>query len=445
MKRLVSLDFLRGFAIFFMIIGHVFTKIYTIQSIDVIMTISPIILVIGGPLYILGRQRAFFLLISSISYAYSMNLDLKQNRPRISILKKNLFRAILLYCVALLVETFFHPWGIFPRYIVNGIFREDLLTMVFYFDTLHMIAIGMILSSILFYLFTFLKGKSSRFWGLSLYSLLGLIAIFITPFIHQIANDVYQTTSYYLIQLTPVHTVGEFFQRLYWSALIGLQEPIFPFFGTVCIGNIIGDFLSQDSPPRNFPRYGFITSGVFVISGIVMLFVGHYEFNFWGEDEPTWLYLIFTGFQLFVVFLFLRFREFNPKPASRKISKLVRMFLRWSHVSLTIYILEPLDIFPRLLMTWITGQDFAWFFKITNIFWAFGMIFILLIFWDLIIRLWEKGHFIGSWEWIFAKFNSWIMKSPLDSKDPLNIHGLIYNIEPINYIPEIEKNLEGKV
>ncbi len=438
MKRLVSLDFLRGFAIFFMIIGHVSTKLYPVSTIN-ISELSPLVLIFAGLFYLLGRQRAFFLLISSISAIFSMHRDLKNHIPRVNILRKNVLRGVLMYLLALFWETFLHPWGLFPRLIARGDLRTDLLTQVFYFDTLHIIAFGVIFSAIMFFFLTINHGETKLIRNIIIYAFCGIIIILVTPLLHQIVQLAYATSSYYTIQLTPPRDVGEFFFRLVCSALIGLQEPLFPFLATVCIGCIIGSILSQDHPSKWFPLALFFTAVVFILIGVGLFFNGHYQIDFLMEDEPTWLYLVFTGLQLIGLFMFLQFREFSPYPRSLRISKFTRMFLRWSHISLSIYILEFLDIFPRILLSWITGLDFAGFMQITSIGWTIVCIVILLAMWEGVVRLWEKGRFIGSLEWMFAHIGYRVKKESINRRDPLNIEGTIYQVEPINFvIPQLK-------
>ena len=116
MKRLVSLDFLRGISIFAMTAFHAIENVvltddggvnpYEIQS-------DPVMVLLVSTVLVFGYWRPFFLLISACVHMYTMEKSIRKGKKRIEILKKQLFLGFLIYLIGLLRESVFSSYGFF--------------------------------------------------------------------------------------------------------------------------------------------------------------------------------------------------------------------------------------------------------------------------------------------------------------------------------------------
>jgi hypothetical protein len=80
-----------------------------------------------------------------------------------------------------------------------------------------------------------------------------------------------------------------------------------------------------------------------------------------------------------------------------------------------------------------TGMDSAWK--------AFIVTLLVIGWWSIIVWLWEKINFIGSFEWMIASISTIGEKIPPSSR--LKINKVLYNVKPITYTNLFEKRLPG--
>jgi uncharacterized membrane protein len=103
MKRYVTLDFLRGFAIWLMLVLHIISKILDVDALLSQLETIPLINIVALlVLPFLGGFAGLFLLVSSISNMISMNSALlKGAKPSDLLLKQVVGEFILLIFAAL--------------------------------------------------------------------------------------------------------------------------------------------------------------------------------------------------------------------------------------------------------------------------------------------------------------------------------------------------------
>jgi hypothetical protein len=96
----------------------------------------------------------------------------------------------------------------------------------------------------------------------------------------------------------------------------------------------------------------------------------------------------------------------------------------------------------RLLGQAITGLDFHTRGQITEALPTILMIVAILFVWDVVLRLWEKVQFKGSFEWIMATLAQKGLsgKKSTEKAERLNIQGVLYEPEPVMFVKLAEKN-----
>jgi hypothetical protein len=429
---LVSLDFLRGISIFAMTAFHAFENIiitddggidpYEMQS-------DPVIVLLASTVLIFGYWRPFFLLISASVHMYSMEKSIRKGKKRIEVLKKQLFLGFLIYMIGLLRESVFSSYGFLGVSYNNKSWTIGALKNVFVFETLNMIGISIILSSLVHFFLTRNNGVNKTKRNLIIYGILAAFFIIMRPIV-KMQVDLYFGAEFSTVQ-TDVSSFGDGILRLFWVMLAGAPEPIFPFLGTCFVGCMIGIYIAQEKPSKDVVRYGYISGFLLVVAGCILLILSDEPFSFIFSILPPPLYLFHLGMQIIIMFFALSIVEFNPKIPVKFVTR-TTFLRRWGILSLTVYFFQIIDIFIRELLYGITGMPFNELNKVRAE-WAFLMVIIAILFWEIILRVWEKMKYKGSLEFLISKVGALFGKKP-DAADPLSVRGILYEeLEPISY------------
>ena len=162
--------------------------------------------------------------------------------------------------------------------------------------------------------------------------------------------------------------------------------------------------------------------------------------------HPTWFTFVTIGMLLLVVLGFLAGHEFNSKVNWDKRLKQSRFSRRVGVFSLTVYSLASIQAVLRVLLYYIFqlfsyDPGFRTSFGL-NIWWTLFLMALELIVWFGITWVWEKGHFIGSIDWLFAL----ILKAPFKVRknnwksifgDFMDVKGKVVDPTPIYWIDPI--------
>jgi len=184
---------------------------------------------------------------------------------------------------------------------------------------------------------------------------------------------------------------GNYFLAHILALLVANQFPIFPILGFAVFGAILGLQLAGEEDEKKITRCWLRFSLLIAIIGVILLIT----FLFQGLFNMNFIRFIQLGFYFFIVIILLKTIDFKSEEKRESISKRATPFLRFSRVSLTIFILESAlaEIFHFFLDYLIPG----WSSNIYVIF-IFG-IFNLALWWIILI-FWEKKDFKWSTEWI---------------------------------------------
>ncbi|MBK5114422.1 MAG: DUF1624 domain-containing protein [Candidatus Heimdallarchaeota archaeon] len=448
LKRLLSLDFLRGVAIFLMIPGHQLRSIYDLEWI--INSIgfgekSGLVMFFASVYAILATFTSAFLIISIIVNVYTAEKRFERGEHPNSILRKQLITGFIIVVYGYLFEMILHPVGLLGKTVLlsDGNPVLYMLKRSFDFGTLHIIGWSIILVGLLHY-FLVLRPKSQgkdNFMRVFFVYVSLIIIIFVSsPFLSQtIFNnfDGFPGLHFSDRQFDwPPTGAGDFFLRQFLAFLVGQYMPMIPFFGVSLIGAIIGMALAQKKPDKRLPLFIFLTGLMLLPIDIVMIILGimkeDFTFAYMGQAAQIFFLSIFG--QLSILSLCLWLVEFKGKTG--RFVKISRYWRRYGAISLTIFSLEIIAVIPRYLVQIITGWNVAseaaegpfdatlWQAVITIAF--------VMIFWEGLIRLWEQINFIGTFEWVNAKLLTIGQKIPATSKR--QIKDIIYNIEPITFV-----------
>ena len=105
-------------------------------------------------------------------------------------------------------------------------------------------------------------------------------------------------------------------------------------------------------------------------------------------------------------------------------------------MSLTIYMFQILDILPREIVTFLFDVNFRDKNQ-ASLLWAVLMTIIVIIMWDILIRLWEKVNFFGSWEWVLMKIRVFAFPRTAKIKRSLETKNSLYDVEIIQFVDSV--------
>ena len=234
-----------------------------------------------------------------------------------------------------------------------------------------------------------------------------------------------------------VSSIGDGILRLFWVMLAGAPEPIFPFLGTCFVGCMIGIYLAQEKPSKDVIRYGYISGFLLIMAGSILLILSDEPFSFIFSIMPLYLYLFHLGMQIIIMFFALSIAEFRPKLPVKFVTR-TTFIRRWGILSLTVYFFQIFDIITREMLFGITGLPFNEPNQV-GVGWGLLMVVVTMLFWEIILRVWEKIKYKGSLEFIIKKIGVLFGGKP-DPVDPLSVSGILYEeLEPISFTdPNIE-------
>ncbi|NHJ85643.1 MAG: DUF1624 domain-containing protein [Asgard group archaeon] len=444
-RRIATLDFFRGFAILFMIAFHIFMKLYDYSYLDFteMPEIPLVALVFMGIAAFFGTWHGFFLFISSIVNTYVTIKKAQKNTNHVKTLLQLLLTGVLLIFIGWLEQAFGY-FGYFGG-IIQGKFGwtnfSSLYVALFQPEPLQIIGLSLIVNSVILFFLTQNKGHEKYRRNMLIYFVITMIVLIISIILSTFGPDYipyFTDQPNYPDVQNAVTTFGPFRAWMIAISMGGLQ-PIFPFMMTPFAGAMIGLTLAKSDVKIRAPLFGILIGfGLFVL-GIIYTIINIKLGLRWTTIErnaSVSTYLLRLGFQIMVVCACLSLIEFRGRGArfgNRSIVKFVRF---WGIISLTMYILQLYEYFPRWLLTIIfkpyTGIDFLnqnFIPKGSELLLLFSALFVIL--WFYILQwLWSKIHYIGTFEWCILKIQEVIFKT---KKSRLNTNIILHQVEWINF------------
>ncbi len=476
-RRYPSIDFLRGIAIFMMLLLHIISGTldvdYYIDRISDIPLINIYALIV---LPFLGGLAGLFLMTSAIGNMVSMVRNYEKGHTRSSILQKSLVVGFLVVVFAYLSEGLLGYHG-----SLGEVFKhlDDLSEAEldiwryrgYHFETLHTIGWALILNGITHTLITMKydvdkdRDKIIRvYWILAIIvvSLTGLIWTTVSqlipgyPFAINPVTDVEVYTPY--IGISPW---SDFILYFFLNPLAAHIEPMFPYLATSYIGSNIGLQITRRGDDfskgfmRSYFRLGLVAFIVGFIGVVVVLInllnntdldtmLGQYRIisfhRSWTAEQGTpggWLfqYLTLNGVAVMLVMLSFRLAEYRgPTAYFARMTSFVR---RFGFLGLTVYTIQFVTWTVWFLVSISLGQSAYTLQR----WWGTGIILVLTILANhLILRLWERKGYLGSMEWMISTIANTLLRiKKQNSLDNTKVEKWyqrgVMNVEDVFYHP----------
>lgn len=494
MKRFASIDFLRGFAIFLMLFLHIISDTLYIDTLIADLNNIPLGNVVALiVLPFLGGLAGFFLMVSAVANMISMHKHLEKGKPVNALVVKQVLGGIILLIFAMLVEALIGYHGAFGELFLHldDPSQNEWARVWYrwnYFETIHTIAWCVILNGITQGILARNGNWKNTRKIVKSYAFLTIIILILTPFVWLSVSILVPGYPYAIDSKTgiPIYmpVVGSA-DPIYiivsplLAALASPIEPIFPYLACSYIGSIIGVILSQprEKIPLEFPkRMFFVGIGMFIAGmiGVVIVIlmvidgVGfgpaiqmYTRISFhreWFTDHPDvkmppsawlWQFLVLNGFSLMAIVGIVRLVEFRGK--GKEFAEKTTFIRRFGFVAFTNYTIQFVYFIMFFLVSLIfLGSPY------TRFNWGLSFLTLLLsyIAYHVIMKLWEKKHYIGSLEWAIGTIALNIIPAKRDSsgvkmkwwqKGALDVEGAFYNAEWLNIIEKNELNHETQV
>src|SRR5271157_660156 len=450
-KRLLSFDFMRGFAIICIVIFHLLLLTCNIvpQAESNPFSLPTSLLVVAILTVILAHWRGMFLIISSVVQIYTMTVAIRNGADRKKLWKSQVSFGILLWVFGMFREVFLNEWSI-PAAVAGGSSFTTAIatywTWIYLMEALEDIAWSIILTSTIFYFLTANNGVEKITRNAIIFLVLALVVIFLSPLVNQAATAIYhQDTANTSPEQLIFYGWWDYVTRIFIYPFIEYNSPLFPMLGYTFFGVVFGLLLPRPVIPKHFLRNNGLVGLGMIVFGLVWLFFVQGIPSDIGqlitfECHPIWFVFLATGMQLLVLGALLRLIEFNPKINLERTLKVTYFGRRWGVTALTVYSCLAFEYLIRALMNMIFPQyNWLQFFGLP-IEWSVFLIVVDLAAWFAILRLWEKGKFKYSLEWIFTKIAK--RNKPgkvVNANDVLDVHGVLEEPEALLFVQPIKE------
>jgi len=442
MKRLSSLDFLRGVAVFGMTIFHVFGVSQKLEIPSDITELSPFILILGIIVINFQHWRGFFIMISGVVNTYQMFRAFESGKTRIQILGKQLFSGIILILLGKLLITYFYFYGIIDNWTRSGGWNRDFLTMFFYFDTIESLGFMMILSGLTFFFLSYIPKKNIcvivSFFTLLM---LAIVIIIVSPTVHEWVGQIAgvaissDTELFRSFGYAFDYGISEKTIRIFLNAIGGREAPLFPMWGAFLVGEAISILLLHTNLRKWMLRLVYLPCFLMILWGVyefIFLF-GIENLNPFFHVFPRWYSFLSVGTQAMVIILFLIRIEFNHRINKDRWLRGTKYFRRFGVFALTVYFFQLLEAGPRLLFGVIFGIETEARSQLSVI-WTIIMIITNILLWSGLLYASDRWlHGVGSWEWILM-----VVRNPIkwwkSKRKGLDLHGMLHNVEMIQFL-----------
>ncbi|MFO8077056.1 MAG: hypothetical protein R6U21_00220 [Thermoplasmatota archaeon] len=421
MNRILSLDVLRGFLIFYVVFIHAVLLIIFQANYDYIDLLPIWLIALMFPLLILAMWGPLFSMMSAATNTTLVYHQLEKGKP----LTKTLFQRMISYALIVIVHLinmifFIHfiPLdGNIYRSLLCGTIETGQLTIpnIFMFlnsGTLLLIGLsGLLINLILFFLWRNnghknIKRTAAMFIGLA------IVFLIIRPFIYP------STESIILLLVEQNNLIPAILLSWLFRGQFGLiPMAAIPFFGV-----IFGLLLTTKPTKKHMLNIGFIaTIGMLLVS---LLFLGIF-----GIPDLTLTYwpisMVAFNLMLMILVMTLVIVRYDYCSFEKRLKRAKRtvFFRRFSMITLTMFVFESIiAVLWAKLFTFLFVDPFPY-----NVFADLLFLFSVLATWYVIARFWEKIDFKFSIEWFMIKILSRIRGK---TSQKLDVHTVLYHPIP---------------
>jgi hypothetical protein len=460
MKRIASLDFQRGLAIWMMVFLHVFNHIWDFSEVgldDLFSSLSFGLSLLMVIMAFFGGFAGYFILISSVVNSLATTKSaLKGTQPG-KLLFKRLLTGVGILLAGRITETFGY-YGYFGRVIRSGdsILQASTWTdpfavtflwrRIFMMEALQIIGWSQIITGIIAFLLVRKGGAKKFVRNIIIYASLAVAILVATPFMWNWIDNL-NWPNLPSVELLTNWNLSDAVYHNTWPSealqsenvsfltyicviLTGDLYPIFPFLATSFIGSAWGLFLAKPKPSKRLPLYGgLITLGIFVIGAVLNIILG-FDLNL--QRPPMQYFFLLLGAQFGIMILLLWLVEYRGKAQKFGNNIIVKYFRLWGTIALSVFSLQIWSLVPRAILNPLFDINLMneKFELLTGGWWVLMFAVLTILCYDLLFWLWAQVNFIFSFEWFIIKLGSIPTKSV---SKRLNVKEILHEVEWMDY------------
>jgi hypothetical protein len=424
MKRYISFDFIKGVGILGVVCFHVLNVAFS-EEVDKIIAGDAhiLLLLLGVVLLYLGYFDGLFILMSAIGNTISTrrqwnkNIEIMDKKPAaLKVFKNQAIRGLIIWVFGFISEA-----------LLNGLLLDVILgesdiwlslgNHLFRINVLQTIGIATIIISGI-YAYCLYKGWSTKKILILSLTLL-IIVLLLRPLVTELGNA-------YMVDFRSPW--NNWINRDLWTNLtyiiivpfINRFTPLVPFFSLSLFGLIAGSYIGEGRITKNFLKWSYLSALFLLITAIVSGLLLGFDL----DGDSLFLFSFVAAGEIAIGTLILQLVDYRGK--AEKFGKKTIFFRRFNMLLLTIWSFQWVTIFPVLIFDAVTGWGALD--GMLNGYQLLLLLAIVVLFWYIIVKLWEKVEFKGSFEWLTITILS---KGRADAGDRLKIQEMLYNPESI--------------
>ncbi len=424
MKRYISFDFIKGVGILGVVCFHVLNVAFS-EEVDKIIAGDAhiLLLLLGVVLLYLGYFDGLFILMSAIGNTISTRRQWNKN---IEVMDKKL-AALKVFKNQAIRGLIIWVFGFISEALLNGLLLDVILgesdiwlslgNHLFRINVLQTVGIATIIISGI-YAYCLYKGWSTKKILILSLTLL-IIVLLLRPLVTELGNA-------YMVDFRSPW--NNWINRDLWTNLtyiiivpfINRFTPLVPFFSLSLFGLIAGSYIGEGRITKNFLKWSYLSALFLLITAIVSGLLLGFDL----EGDSLFLFSFVAAGEIAIGTLILQLVDYRGK--AEKFGKKTIFFRRFNMLLLTIWSFQWVTIFPVLIFDAVTGWGALD--GMLNGYQLLLLLAIVVLFWYIIVKLWEKVEFKGSFEWLTITILS---KGRADAGDRLKIQEMLYNPESI--------------
>ena len=407
-KRLHSLDVIRGFMIFYVIFLHaIIQRVFVSEGSEfekVVNDVPLFLAILAFPIILLSIWGEVFTVLSVVATGYNLGSNVFENPESLNeSLKKRVANSLMLLIISKISMFFFSGRTSDHSHITHSLFSGSLETgtlsipeflHLFTCNTLESMALSGLLLSLLFYILWKKEKAHPRQTAKNLV-ILAIGVFLITNYLRSMVSD-----SDVLMIKETLWSEHSYLKYYLFLTIYGSRFAMFPVFAFALIGAAFGVLFAGKVSPKEIFTWVLI-SGTTFISVFAISFIHGFDMIGTFANELVLLQMQCLNIGLMIYLLGICYYIFDVRVSKNKIKKrtFLKFIRKYSDLSLTIYILEPLIAQSwYLLFIYLHKGPFATNFPLIMLY-----ITTIVVTWVMIILFWKKFNNKFSFEWLMGK------------------------------------------
>ncbi|MHA1720647.1 MAG: hypothetical protein ACTSWX_11820 [Promethearchaeota archaeon] len=425
-KRLNSLDVIRGSMIFYVIFLHaLIQRVFVSQGSEfekVVDNIPLIFTIVGFPLILFSLWGTIFTFISGIATGYNVGSGVFKNQDSLnSHLKKRVANSLMLLIISKISMFFFsgrtsdhfrETHSLFTGSLETGTLSIPEFLHLFTINTLESMAISGLLLSLIFYLMWKNEKPRPKQAARNLI-ILAIGVFFITHYLRSILSD-----SEVMIIKESLWNEHSYLKYYLFLAIYASRFAMFPVLAFALVGAAFGVLIAGKVRFKEIFAWIFISGTLFIAAFIIGYLQGFDMIGtFANELVLLPMQCLNIGLQIYlfgICYYFFDVKQLRQRQsedleeknkAKVKTNRILKFLRKYSDLSLTIYILEPLIAQSWYLLYYnLHKGSFSTNFPLIMLYLA-----TVVATWFLMIWVWKKINNKYSFEWLMGKGKKVIM------------------------------------